>query len=108
MIRFICFAVDYVYDNHCTCVLQPASNLRLGHGPAEFTLGKCYLDGHGVVRDDDTGVMWVLRAAKWAADPPDETSAEANWILAQCYAQGRGVERDAEAAAEYFLRVGTR
>lgn len=59
-----------------------------------------------MVRDDKTGVEWVLRAAKRSADPADETDEEANWILAQCYAQGRGVDRDAEAAAGYFLRVG--
>ena len=86
-----------------------ASNLQRGYAPAELLLGKCYLQGEGVQRDEKVGVEWLLRVAERNGeelhDILDAEMAEVHGMLAQSYAQGMGVERDAEVAADHFLEA---
>jgi uncharacterized protein len=36
---------------------------KQGHPDAMHWLGKCYLEGNGVARNDDLGLMWIAKAA---------------------------------------------
>jgi len=72
-----------------------------GHSGAMCALGDYYLNGDGVLANDDgTAFSWYTRAA--AAAVPD---AAALFSLGVCYEHACGVAEDARAAAAHFSRA---
>jgi len=58
-----------------------------GYVPAQAFIGRCYLRGTGVAKDDKIAYKWL----KTAADQGDD---EASYLYGVCLVSGRGVEKD--------------
>jgi len=66
---------------------------RQGHPQAQYNLGILYLEGHGVARNEETGLSWLRRSAEGGYEKAREK-------LAEGYSRGLyGLPRDAELAA---------
>lgn len=68
-----------------------------GYIPAEYRLGKMYLDGNGVIQDFKQGYDWLLKAA-------EQGYAEAQFELGGMYNVGKGVPKDSAKAAIWFQK----
>jgi len=64
---------------------------------AMIALGRCYLIGRGVRRNDRTAVMWFQRAEK-------EGDVHASLFLGDCYWTGEGVDLSHETAVLHYLK----
>jgi hypothetical protein len=65
---------------------------------AQFTLGSCYANGRGVVRNYEEAVKWYYLSAK-------QGYAAAQNRLGVCYSKGLGVARDYAAAVAWYRRA---
>jgi len=69
-----------------------------GTADAQYTLGRIYLSGRGVPRDDKEAAKWLRKAADHG-----ETGAQSD--LGYLYAEGRGVRQDYKEAAKWFRKA---
>lgn len=69
-----------------------------GHIGAQYCLGKCYLNGYGVVKTYTEALKWYHKAA-------DRGSADACYALAGCYEGGKGVAMDFRNALEWYKKA---
>lgn len=70
---------------------------RAGDDNAQFSLGYCYAEGHGVQQDYEEAVKWYSLAAEHG-----NVSAQNN--LGVCYATGHGVTQDEEKAVKWYRK----
>lgn len=89
-------------DLHATLAGDPAqaapwvmAAAKSGIAEAEVRLGRMFLSGEGVVKDEAMAVGWFRRAA-------DSDHAEAHNMLGRCYENGWGVPRDIDAAGRHY------
>jgi uncharacterized protein len=69
-----------------------------GDPVAEYRIGTLYAEGRGVEQNDETALMWFLRAAK-----KGEPSAQ--YDVGASYMGGNGAKKDEAEAAKWFLRA---
>lgn len=79
---------------------QRLTHVGAKYGPqvvawAQFNLGVSYLNGDGVVRDEDEAAWWLRNSAERGYAP-------AQFALAKLYQEGRGVQQNAHEAAFWF------
>jgi TPR repeat protein len=68
-----------------------------GDAVEAFNLGRCYLEGYGVMADDSAAARWISKSASAGY-------AVAQFYLGVCYTEGKGVGRNyAEAFRLYSL-----
>jgi TPR repeat protein len=74
---------------------------RAGKGDAiaQYKLGRCYLKGEGVAKDEVEAVKWFRVAA-------DGGHIFAQYQLGVCYGQGQGVAKDEVEAMKWYLKAG--
>lgn len=65
---------------------------------ARFQLGKCCLNGTGVVKDEAEGVRWYRKAS-------DCKHADAQFYLGLSYYNGAGVAKDSAESMELFRKA---
>lgn len=68
-----------------------------GHPPSQFSLGRMYSNGKGVIRDPKQAVYWWKKAA-------DQGYALAQDILGWMYSNGEGVARNKKLAAHWYQK----
>jgi len=61
-----------------------------GHGHAEFTLGYCYMNGHGLAENPEREVCQV----GWYTKAAEQGHVSAAFHLGCCYEDGEGVVRE--------------
>jgi phosphate/sulfate permease len=66
-----------------------------GNAGAEAFLGVAYLQGRGVVQNEETGIQWLRKAAA-------HHNAEALFNLGVLHLQGQGVPKDEPKALQWF------
>ncbi len=69
-----------------------------GKKGAMYELGKCYLDGIGVGKDEEEAVAWFQEAA-------DNGHTDAMLELSKCYLEGTGAEKDLEQAKHWLRKA---
>jgi TPR repeat protein len=69
-----------------------------GHAVAQSQLGICYMNGHGVAKDDAEGVKWLRMAA-------EQGNANAEYSLGAAYFGGRGVPKDFSGALKWWHKA---
>jgi TPR repeat protein len=78
------------------------TNLRAsadgGDASAQFSLGKAYEDGNGVLQNDESAVEWYRKAA-------DQGNADAENRLGVMYRLGRGMSPDKEEAVRWYRKA---
>ena len=67
-----------------------------GYAGAQFNLGICYNEGHGVTKDYSQAVYWYRKAA-------EQGDADAQYNLGLCYYNGDGITKD-YAQARYWIK----
>ena len=77
-------------------ILLPLGNRA--NAPAQYLLGRMYLAGQGVAKDDAVAAMWFRLAA-------GQGVSEAQYNLAVIYTTGEGAPRQLPMAANWFLRA---
>jgi TPR repeat protein len=80
------------WDNAFMCFKSAAD---LGNGPGINNLGTCYLNGHGVAKDEDQAAKLFIKAA-------DMGVADAMYSAGWAYDYGRGVGKDSTKAIRYY------
>ena len=73
--------------------LRPSA--EQGHARAQFNLGTMYLNGDGVLQDDNEAVKWYKLSS-------EQGNAEAQTNLGQLYHNGQGVARDDREAVKLY------
>ncbi|MFI3163982.1 MAG: tetratricopeptide repeat protein [Bacillota bacterium] len=68
-----------------------------GYDLAQLKIGECYLDGFGVVQDQEKGLLLMQQAA--------ETAGIAQYNLGSRYRYGNGVERNEGVAIDWYLQA---
>ena len=105
-----------------------------GYDVAQFYLGICYENGHGVSQNYDKAFGWFLKSAKqeyasaqlyvglyyysgegvdknytkaveWLQKAAEQGLAEAQYNLGVCYEMGKGVQKDISKAKEWFQKA---
>ena len=66
-----------------------------GHAGAQYLLGLCYIEGAGVVKNEEEAVKWFRKAAM-------QGHVDAQCLLGQCYEYGKGVKKDAAEAEKWY------
>ena len=66
-----------------------------GDAIAQYKLGRCYLKGEGVAKDEVEAVKWFRTAA-------DQGDIFAHYYLGRCYSKGEGVAKDEVEAAQLY------
>lgn len=69
-----------------------------GHARAQYNLGICYDNGHGVKQDYNEAVKWYRKAA-------EQGHAEAQNGLGACYEDGQGVAQDYQEAVKWYRKA---
>lgn len=106
----------------------------LSYVPAEFELGNCYKNGHGVKKDLKSARKYIISAAEkghldarrmliteneqlelpadqfihWlivSINKDEEYSTHSMYLLAECYMEGYGVEKNFESAFDYWATL---
>src|SRR5262249_15704384 len=72
-----------------------------GDAVAQYTVGKCYMRGSEVPRDDREAAKWFVAAAA-------QGLSAAQFTLGYQYEQGIGVARDYDRAAQYYRAAAER
>lgn len=75
-----------------------SGSAELGYAPAQVNLGFAYLNGKGVVRNDQMAVMWFQKAAE-----QNHPAAISN--LGYCYSNGCGVAVDKQRALSLYKQA---
>ena len=84
-----------------------------GFAEAQYKLGECYFEGHGVDRNYKEAVNWFLKAAaqgygdaySWLYKGEEEGPAELQCILGNCYLTGNGFEADPAKAVKLYHKA---
>jgi len=66
-----------------------------GEAMAQFIIGRCYMEGKGVMQDDSLAMEWFQIAA-------EHGSAKAQYQIGICYLDGVCVEKDLRKAAKWL------
>ena len=74
---------------------REAAETEEGAADAQYKLGLCYANGHGIEQN-------VWEAAYWYWKAADNGHAVAQYCLGLCYDSGCGVEEDIAKAAEWY------
>ncbi len=69
-----------------------------GNAQAQSTVGICYRDGNGVVKDETEAVRCFRKAA-------EQGYAQAQYFLGDCYANGTGVTKDEVEAVKWYRKA---
>ena len=69
-----------------------------GDAEAQNNLGRCYVKGDGVEKDEKEAVKWFRKAA-------EQGNAVAQCKLGLCYHNGEGVKQDDAKAAEWLRKA---
>ena len=69
-----------------------------GNATAQYNLGYCYDEAHGVEQSDDEAVKWFRKAAEQG-----EATAQKN--LGYCYKLGHGVEKSYDEAVKWYRKA---
>ncbi|MHC2519034.1 peptidoglycan-binding protein [Bradyrhizobium diazoefficiens] len=77
---------------------QSNRGAALDYVPSQATLGFLYLNGKGVLADDQMALKWYRKAA-------DQGNANAQFGLGFMYAAGRGVARDLSESRKWYQRA---
>ena len=85
-----------------------------GNADAQFNLGRMYLNGDGVARDNEQGVAWISKAAKQGSASAlqvllikaEQGDAITQFNLGQMYLNGEGVAKD-DGQAIVWLQKAT-
>lgn len=85
--------------NDVSCVVECFRRaLEQNDAAAQYRLGECYAEGHGVEQDVGQAMLWFRKAAAQGYAP-------AQYRLGECYAEGHGVERDVEQAMLWYRKA---
>ncbi len=68
-----------------------------GDALAQCNLGLCYLNGHGVARNEALAVKWFTKSAS-------QGDADAQYSLGTCYLNGVGVFKNESVAVEWYTK----
>ena len=66
-----------------------------GNAKAQYSLGMCYIWGHGVKKDFVKAVYWLQKSAM-------QGNAEAQYNLGVCYENGDGVKKNLTEAIKWY------
>ncbi|MBQ6158686.1 MAG: sel1 repeat family protein [Thermoguttaceae bacterium] len=77
---------------------------------AKYYLGLCYLNGHGVEKDEAEGKKWIIHAADqgcaeavdWLRPLAEREDAHVKYILGKAHYTGEGAEQNDEEAVRWF------
>jgi TPR repeat protein len=83
-------------ENHQVHIIRQKA--EQGNATAQFTLGSCYANGRGVVRNYEEAVKWYYLSAK-------QGYAAAQNRLGVCYSKGLGVAQNYAAAVAWYRRA---
>ena len=75
--------------------LEFQARAEKGDAIAQYKLGRCYLKGEGVAKDEVEAVRWFRIAA-------DQGDIFAHYYLGRCYFKGEGVAKDEVEAAKLY------
>ena len=81
-----------------TEVVELIEKAKAGDAVAQALLGKRYVDGKGVTKDDKEAVKWWRKAAK-------QNNARAQYGLGIMYDTGRGVLEDDKEAVKWYRKA---
>ena len=70
----------------------------LGDSMAQYNLGVCYSNGHGVEKDDARAFFWFQKSA-------EQGLAGAQYNLGVYYDKGKGVEKDEAKAVSWYRKA---
>lgn len=79
--------------------LEFQAKAEQGEAIAQYKLGRCYLKGEGVAKDE-------VEAAKWYRKAADRGHIFAQYHLGVCYGQGQGVAKDEVEAMKWYHMAG--
>jgi uncharacterized membrane protein YgcG len=91
-------AADLNHRNYARAFNEIKRLALLGYAPAQFTLGKMYVDGNGLPADPIEGNWWLYLSAENGYGP-------GRVAFANNLSTGNGVPRDPEAAAMWLRRA---
>lgn len=83
------------YDKAFRCFYESA---QYGHLSAQFYVGVCYDEGHGVGQNYKKALEWFTKSA-------ERGDVDAQFILGICYAEGHGVEPNDLKAFEWYVKA---
>ena len=86
---------DYAAGKHADALPVFKQQAEGGNAEAQLDLGKAYVEGRGVKRDDASAAIWYRKAAL-------QGNAEAQLRLGALYAEGHGVPSDDFQAYVWF------
>ena len=90
--------VDFVVSNFKRFPAINAIRIKDAYTRSQVDLGRFYLDGIGVGKDEVEAVKWFRKAA-------EQGDADGQTFLADCYLFGRGVVKDEAEALVWFRRA---
>ena len=93
--------INFTSQNHEEAVKWFRKAAWEGDDNAQYSLGYCYAEGHGVQQDYEEAVKWYRLAAEHG-----NVSAQNN--LGVCYANGHGVTQNDEKAAKWYRKAAER
>jgi len=89
---------DFQGKNYARAVYLFTKAAEMGLAKAQYNLGLCYYDGHGVDVDYAQAAVWYEKAAA-------QGHVRAQFNIGICYVHGRGVEQDAAKGVEWFRQA---
>ncbi len=95
-VAFLCFGSSVYAKSRSFSDYEKAA--KQGDAKAQFSLGDCYKEGKGVLKDYKKAIYWYEKAAKQG-----DSSAQAS--LGDCYKKGKGVLRDYEKAIYWYEKA---
>ena len=81
--------------------LEFQAKAEKGDAIAQYKLGRCYLKGEGVAKDEVEAVKWFRIAA-------DQGDIFAHYYLGRCYFKGEGVAKDEMEAVKWYRKAADR
>jgi len=89
---------DFENKNYARAVYLFTKAAEMGLAKAQYNLGLCYYDAHGVEQDYAQAAAWYEKAAV-------QGHVRAQFNIGICYVHGRGVEQDAAKGVEWFRKA---
>ena len=81
----------------CNDISQLRRMALRGDSDSQYKLGKCYVDGEGVVQDYAEAVKWYRKSA-------EQGNAHGQNALGWCYYNGKGVVQDYAEAVKWYRK----
>ncbi len=85
-----------MYDSAVPCFIM--SLLSANNMDANYMLGKCYLDGLGVSKNETA-------ALRWMEEPARQGIADAQFVVGKAQLEGVGIKKDEEEAVSWFKKA---